>query len=553
MKHFLILTCAFYFFLLTFKLITRNSNRNKTVFCFIYITIFALSFVAIVFSNTETLWQKSADGIRESKIKCVLFDSAEPNLVFAGTDRAIYLSKDGGKYYRKVLNLSQSGGVNFLSQDRARPQNIFAATADGLFVSQNKGKSWQNIFRGKNEMQRYCNSVLALKDKILLGTKEGLFFSRDNAKSWNKVSGELGRIEIVAMDAGEGEIYIATIEGIYVLSEDLESQDKLYSLTSKEAAENNNGDSDYVSDEAGVVSRISDIKIDPKNHRNIYFSSDEGLFYSKNDGESWQRFNSSGLLSKNIKCILLDGRLIIGTDKGIFEFNANRWQELYKGIIANNINFLATDSLRQLWAATDEGVFRGSSRELPAMKRDELENTQEVFKDEPSIQEIQKQAIRYAEVQPEKIEAWRKAAAKSAWLPSLSVGVDGDKNLTTGDSVWGSYTSGGQVYVGPDDKTFYDNFGWDVSLSWDLGDLIWNSDQTSIDSRSKLMVELRGSILDEVTRLYFERRRLQTELLISPPEEASERLDKTLRLEELTASIDALTGGYLSEQLKMQK
>ncbi|MBM3248538.1 MAG: hypothetical protein FJZ10_03860 [Candidatus Omnitrophica bacterium] len=503
--------------------------------------------------KTELSWENSSGGLREKNIKCILFDLNDQNQIFIGTDRALYVSKDHGKYYKQILNISKAGGVNFLLQDKSIPHDIFASTADGLFISQNNGKSWRNVFRGRNEMQRYCNTILIIKDKILLGTKEGLFFSRDNAKSWNKVSGELGRIEIVAMDAGEGEIYIATIEGIYVLSEDLESQDKLYSLTSKEAAENNNGDSDYVSDEAGVVSRISDIKIDPKNHRNIYFSSDEGLFYSKNDGESWQRFNSSGLLSKNIKCILLDGRLIIGTDKGIFEFNANRWQELYKGIIANNINFLATDSLRQLWAATDEGVFRGSSRELPAMKRDELENTQEVFKDEPSIQEIQKQAIRYAEVQPEKIEAWRKAAAKSAWLPSLSVGVDGDKNLTTGDSVWGSYTSGGQVYVGPDDKTFYDNFGWDVSLSWDLGDLIWNSDQTSIDSRSKLMVELRGSILDEVTRLYFERRRLQTELLISPPEEASERLDKTLRLEELTASIDALTGGYLSEQLKMQK
>jgi len=505
------------------------------------------------FLKTELSWESSSDGLREKNVKCILFDSNSQNQIFVGTDRAFYVSNDQGKYYKKILNIPRADGVNFLSQNRARPQDIFAATVDGLFISRNKGKSWKNIFRGKNEMQRYCNSVLILKDKILLGTKEGLFFSRDNAKAWNKVSGELGRIEIVAMDAGEGQIYIATIEGIYVLSEDLESQDKLYSLTSKEAAENNNGDSDYVSDEAGVVSRISDIKIDPKNHRNIYFSSDEGLFYSKNDGESWQRFNSSGLLSKNIKCILLDDRLIIGTDKGIFEFNANRWQELYKGIIANNINFLATDSLRQLWAATDEGVFRGSSRELPAMKRDELENTQKVFKDEPSIQEIQKQAMKYAEVQPEKIEAWRKAAAKSAWLPKLSMGVNGDKNLTTGDSVWGSYTSGGQVYIGPDDKTFYDNFGWDISLSWDLGDLIWNSDQTSIDSRSKLMVELREDILDEVTRLYFERRRLQTELLISPPEEASERLDKTLRLEELTASIDALTGGYLTQQLENSK
>jgi hypothetical protein len=33
-----------------------------------------------------------------------------------------------------------------------------------------------------------------------------------------------------------------------------------------------------------------------------------------------------------------------------------------------------------------------------------------------------------------------------------------------------------------------DSLDWNVSLSWDLGELIWNGDQTSIDVRSKLMV-----------------------------------------------------------------
>lgn len=524
---------------------------KKILISFFFLFLGLSAFLRIGFSNTETFWQKSADGIKETSVNCILFDSQDPNMVFVGTDLAVYVSKDNSRYYKKVLNIAKSGGVNFLLQDELNSQNILAATSDGLFRSQNKGKTWQNVFKGKNNLQRYCNAVLIQKDKILLGTKEGLFFSQDNAKTWNKVSGKLGSIEIISMAASRDQIYLATIEGVYVLSPDLESQDKLYSVTSKEAAQNNNGDSDYVSEEARGVSRISDIKIDSKNSQNIYFSSDEGLFYSTDDGENWQRFNSVGLLSKKIKCILLlaNNRLVLGTDKGIFEFVANRWQELYKGMVANNINYLATDSSGNLWAATDEGVFRGSSRDLPAMTQDALENTLKVFKDEPSIQEIQKQAIKYAEVQPEKIEAWRKAAAKSAWLPNLSVGVDKDENLTVADSVWGTYANGGQVYVGPDDKTFYDNFGWDVSLSWDLGDLIWNSDQTSIDSRSKLMVELRESILDEVTRLYFERRRLQTELLISPPEEVSEKLDETLRLEELTASIDALTGGYLTRCL----
>ena len=86
-------------------------------------------------------------------------------------------------------------------------------------------------------------------------------------------------------------------------------------------------------------------------------------------------------------------------------------------------------------------------------------------------------------------------------------------------------------------------------MSWDLGDLIWNPDQTSIDSRSKLMVELRDDILDQITRLYFERRRLQMELM-TPPAEPQSKLDKEMRVEELTALIDALTGGEFSGLLQ---
>jgi hypothetical protein len=97
-----------------------------------------------------------------------------------------------------------------------------------------------------------------------------------------------------------------------------------------------------------------------------------------------------------------------------------------------------------------------------------------------------------------------------------------------------------------------DAVSWDVTMSWDMGELIWNNDQTSIDTRSKLMVELRGDIMNEVTRTYFERRRLQIDLLASPIQDLKLSLEKELRLQELTADIDALTGGYFSRKLKEQ-
>jgi hypothetical protein len=63
-------------------------------------------------------------------------------------------------------------------------------------------------------------------------------------------------------------------------------------------------------------------------------------------------------------------------------------------------------------------------------------------------------------------------------------------------------------------------------------------------------VQLRDDVLNEVTRLYFERRRLQVETLLSGPEDIADKIENELRLQELTASIDAITGSYMLKRLK---
>jgi len=152
-------------------------------------------------------------------------------------------------------------------------------------------------------------------------------------------------------------------------------------------------------------------------------------------------------------------------------------------------------------------------------------------------------AIRYAEVYPEKIARWRRQAKFRALLPRMSFSIDRGWSDT-----YEIYTSSSTSYwiSGPNDRTE----GWDINFSWDLADLIWNPSQTSIDVRSKLMVQLRDDIVDEVNRTYFERRRLQVELLTDPPADLNTRLKKKLRLEELTASLDGYTGGDFSKGIE---
>ena len=62
---------------------------------------------------------------------------------------------------------------------------------------------------------------------------------------------------------------------------------------------------------------------------------------------------------------------------------------------------------------------------------------------------------------------------------------------------------------------------------------------------------MRDDILDQVNKLYFERLRVRMELDTLNVEDRKKRFEKELKLQELAASLDALTSGYYSEQLRL--
>ncbi len=149
---------------------------------------------------------------------------------------------------------------------------------------------------------------------------------------------------------------------------------------------------------------------------------------------------------------------------------------------------------------------------------------------EPTILELQRAAIRYAEVSPDKIINLRRQAAARAFMPEVSVGYNNDTDATISTA-----TSNGKTnfFIGPDDTSR----GWDVSAKWDLGDLVYNTAQTSIDSRSKLMVELRNDIMEALNTAYFERKKIQRQLTKITDKENPAYAEREIRIEELTGDI----------------
>jgi competence ComEA-like helix-hairpin-helix protein len=162
---------------------------------------------------------------------------------------------------------------------------------------------------------------------------------------------------------------------------------------------------------------------------------------------------------------------------------------------------------------------------------------------EPTIREIQQAAVDYARAHPDRIDSWRARAANRAFAPQFETRVTKDWDKTNrklsvpGDPVQNAdYT--------------YDNWQLMVRGVWDLDRAVFDPEETSVAREGIRLQRYRDDVLNEVTRRYFERRRLQLELDLAPPTEMADRVRKELRMQELTADIDALTGGYFSQKLK---
>ncbi|HLD82673.1 MAG TPA: hypothetical protein VI976_01845, partial [Candidatus Omnitrophota bacterium] len=513
-------------------------GRMKRAICFL--VSFALLILALNpdVSASGILWEEISRG--NTNLTCVLTDPVNPRIIYFGSQNGIYKTSDGGLNWRSILSVrGQKRIVHFLLFDPKNKNSLYAATGTGLFYSADQGASWRRIFKGKNYLESECLALAILADSIYLGTAGGLFLSKDKGRSWHKEKGGLGRAEILAIafnSAKPNEIYAACIEGVFRTDNYGQSWEKIFAANPSEGfgGEDEGGEG---RDEGKRYSNIRHLILDAHNSDSLYLATSKGVYKSRNKGRDWELVSSYGLLSEDIRFLLIasDYNFYCLTKSGVFKYDDERWQELSLGLAVNEIRFLAWDKEGNLYAACDSGLFK--AKIMDDFKQEALIALYCKF--EPAIKEVQQAAITYAEVEPEKIIRWRRQARMKAALPKLTVGLD--RSEATNYEI---YTSGTTryVYEGPHDRSN----GWDVTLSWELGDLIWSGEQTNIDVRSKLMVELRDNILDEVNKLYFERLRVKMELDSLSIEDRRKRLEKELRLRELTASLDALTGGWFS-------
>lgn len=173
------------------------------------------------------------------------------------------------------------------------------------------------------------------------------------------------------------------------------------------------------------------------------------------------------------------------------------------------------------------------------------------FGDEPTVQQVQLWASEYANASPRQVERWLAQSVTFATLPQVGLEYrlrnDWDEGFEYQNPDGASPVVGQKdIRAVAQDADQGQTQEYKIQLDWELDKLVMSSEKIRIISEAQDLVKLRDKVLSEVTRLYFERRRLQVERLIAPTSDLMARVKDELRLMELTANIDALTGGAFS-------
>ncbi|MBI1946286.1 MAG: hypothetical protein HYS27_11345 [Deltaproteobacteria bacterium] len=160
---------------------------------------------------------------------------------------------------------------------------------------------------------------------------------------------------------------------------------------------------------------------------------------------------------------------------------------------------------------------------------------------EPPIEAVQAKALEHFGIHPERVAGMRAAAAWKAAVPTFEV-------------------TGGATGATIDDTTILDEYDatkpWvtrgatgsalevRTTLAWDLPRIVYNAEELDVAGLANAQREL----IARVTGVYFARRRAQ--LALVSEKDPVRRVSTELRVEELTALLSGMTGGWFAEALK---
>jgi photosystem II stability/assembly factor-like uncharacterized protein len=246
----------------------------------------------------------------DAVVTCIVVDPGEDRIFAAvwyqepGAGGGVFESDDHGRSW-KLLGL-QAEAVRALEIAPSQPNELVAGTRTGVFLSSDAGKSWRRISpEGDEEIKNLDSLAIDPRDPqvIYAGTYHLPWLTRDAGKSWKAViAGIIDDSDIMSLrlDAKNPDrVYMSACSGIY-------------------RSENQGAEWIKLQGIPYAARRTQVIVQDPTNAKTLYAGTTEGLWVTRDGGESWTRTTAKEWVVNSL--VILGGksgtpgRVVLGTE-----------------------------------------------------------------------------------------------------------------------------------------------------------------------------------------------------------------------------------------------
>jgi photosystem II stability/assembly factor-like uncharacterized protein len=274
-------------------------------------------------------------------------DPSHSEVVFAGTTEGLWRTQDAGKSWQRI-----SANTLIINDVMVAPKNsndiTLATDRSVVLVSKNDGKSFEESNNGFTHRQvrtiLSSGGTAGLLYAGMVNDKEygGVFTSSDNGSHWRQLSAGLAGHDVLSLaDLKNGELLAGTDGGLFRLA----SKSSAWQHVSLNGEARN----------GAARTRVEGVAVS----RNTWFvASDSGLFYSSNQGRSWEVNRSSrrgpfiAVQSNNDKVIAATYNSV-----SVSRDNGSHWTEITPPPVSV-IKAIALDESSRIWVASREGLFR---------------------------------------------------------------------------------------------------------------------------------------------------------------------------------------------------
>ncbi len=406
---------------------------------------------------------------------------------------------------------------------------LWIGAEDGLFRVDTEGRQESRPVAPGAE----ARAVLALgvdAGAVVVGTQAGAFASMDGAR-FAALSGGLraGPVSAVALRGSEAWL---VVEG------------ELWHVALARDGEGDRALREPVFD-GGAGARCVDVTAGLPGGGVVALARDAFALRDAGTGE-WRTVRPSlppGAAAVRVAFAL--GRYWLATDRGLLEAEGleGPWRRAEGEVGSESVAALVGDApgpSTAVFAGTGDGLWVATGATAHAAEHSTVW-VDAIAPAEPRIDAVQRAALAYLDLGPERMHGLQAGAARRGLLPVVALRLDRGGDRSRRRNYDESFVSGDVRRLHDLQRDSGRDYGATLSFEWDLGDAAFNPDELDVSKEAREVIELRDDVLDEVTQLFFERQRVLLQLASADPQEAP-RL--RLRADELAAGLDAWTGGW---------